>query len=73
VSGGMSELIGAEHSDEFLKLAPHAEHVEVPDAAHMVAGDANDHFLAAISPFLKKQAARRAGKRHAERRGADRS
>lgn len=57
VSGGMSELIGAEHAEEFLKLAPHAEHVEVADASHMVAGDANDHFLAAISPFLKRQAA----------------
>lgn len=57
VSGGMSELIGAEHAEEFLKLAPHAEHVEVSDASHMVAGDANDHFLAAISPFLKRQAA----------------
>ena len=44
VTGGQSELIGAEHADEFLKLAPHAEHTEVPDAAHMVAGDANDRF-----------------------------
>jgi len=56
VTGGMSELIGAEHADEFLKLAPHAEHVEVSEAAHMVAGDANDRFLAAIMPFLKRQA-----------------
>ncbi len=57
VSGGMSELIGAEHAEEFLKLAPHAEHIELEDAAHMVAGDANDHFLSAISPFLQRQAA----------------
>ncbi|AKS42894.1 alpha/beta fold hydrolase [Wenzhouxiangella marina] len=56
VTGGMSELIGAEHAEEFLKLAPHAEHAEVADAAHMVAGDANDRFLGAIMPFLKKQA-----------------
>ena len=56
ISGGMSELIGPEHTAEFLKLAPHAEHIEVADAAHMVAGDANDHFLSAISPFLKRQA-----------------
>ncbi len=56
VTGGMSELIGAEHADEFLKLAPHAEHVEVSEAAHMVAGDANDRFLAAIMPFIKRQA-----------------
>lgn len=56
VSGGMSELIGAEHVSEFRKLAPHAETVELSDAAHMVAGDANDHFLAAITPFLRRQA-----------------
>ena len=56
VTGGMSELIGAEHAEEFLKLAPHAEHAEVADAAHMVAGDANDRFLGSIMPFLKKQA-----------------
>ncbi len=62
VSGGMSELIGAEHAEEFLKLAPHAEHVDVPDAAHMVAGDANDHFLSAIAPFLKRQAKQGASK-----------
>jgi pimeloyl-ACP methyl ester carboxylesterase len=62
VSGGQSELIGAEHAEEFLKLAPHAEHVEVADAAHMVAGDANDHFLSAIAPFLKRQASQGAKK-----------
>lgn len=62
ISGGQSELIGAEHADEFLKLAPHAEHIEVGDAAHMVASDANDHFLAAIAPFLKRQASQGAKK-----------
>ncbi len=56
ISGGVSELIGAEHSREFLKLAPHAEHIEVPEAGHMVVGDSNDRFLTAISPFLKRQA-----------------
>ncbi len=56
IAGGMSELIGAEHISEFRKLAPHAETVEVSDAAHMVAGDANDHFLSAITPFLRRQA-----------------
>ncbi len=56
VTGGQSELIGAEHADEFLKLAPHAEHREIADAAHMVAGDANDRFLGAIAAFLKRHA-----------------
>lgn len=62
VSGGQSELIGAEHAEEFLKVAPHAEHVEVGDAAHMVAGDANDHFLNAITPFLRREARKGAKK-----------
>ncbi|MEN1727771.1 MAG: alpha/beta hydrolase [Pseudomonadota bacterium] len=56
VTGGQSELIGGEHAEEFLKLAPHAEHTEVNDASHMVAGDANDRFLSAIMPFLKRRA-----------------
>ncbi len=54
VSGGKSELISEEHVQEFLKLAPDAEHVEVPDASHMVAGDVNDRFLQATMPFLRK-------------------
>jgi hypothetical protein len=46
-------------SEEFLKLAPHAEKATVADATHMVAGDNNDHFMgAAIAPFLKRQAPR---------------
>jgi non-heme chloroperoxidase len=58
ISGGKSELIADEHVEEFLKLCPHAEHVSVDDAAHMVAGDVNDRFLHAAVPFLKKHTAR---------------
>lgn len=57
VAGGQSELIGQEHIEEFLKLAPHAEQATVEDAAHMVAGDRNDHFMGAVTPFLKRQTA----------------
>jgi pimeloyl-ACP methyl ester carboxylesterase len=57
VTGGQSEMIGEEHIAEFLKLAPHAEQVTVDDAAHMVAGDRNDHFMGAVAPFLDRQAA----------------
>ena len=57
VSGGKSELISEAHVAEFLKLAPHAEHVSVADASHMVAGDVNDRFMRAVEPFLSKQAA----------------
>ncbi len=57
ISGGRSELIAEEHVDEFLKLAPHAKHENVPDAGHMVAGDVNDRFLQTILPFLKQHTA----------------
>lgn len=57
VAGGQSELIGQEHIEEFLKLAPHAEQATVDDAAHMVAGDRNDHFMGAVTPFLNRQSA----------------
>lgn len=52
VSGGESDMIGSEHVDEFIKLAPHAERAEVEGAGHMVAGDANDAFIESITPFL---------------------
>ncbi|MDT8437913.1 MAG: alpha/beta hydrolase [Wenzhouxiangellaceae bacterium] len=58
ISGGLSELIGEEHVAEFRKLAPHAEHVSVAEAGHMVAGDTNDRFLTAVVPFLKKHTPR---------------
>ncbi|NBD94899.1 MAG: alpha/beta fold hydrolase [Gammaproteobacteria bacterium] len=58
VSGGQSELLGAEHADEFLKLAPHAEHIDLTDGGKSAAGDSDDHFLGAIAPFLKKQASK---------------
>ena len=63
VSGGQSELLGTEHADEFLKLTPHAEHIELPDAGHTVVGDDNDRFLSAIAPFLKKQSSKGAAAR----------
>jgi hypothetical protein len=36
-------------------LAPHAEYTDIIDATHMVAGDANDAFSAAILGFLGRQ------------------
>ncbi|MEM1081051.1 MAG: alpha/beta hydrolase, partial [Pseudomonadota bacterium] len=57
ISGGRSELIAEEHVAEFQKLAPHAEHIQVPDAGHMVAGDVNDQFMHVLMPFLQQHAA----------------
>lgn len=52
VRGGSSELVKQEHVKEFLALAPHAKFVDVAGARHMVAGDRNDVFSAAIVDFL---------------------
>jgi pimeloyl-ACP methyl ester carboxylesterase len=54
VSGGRSDVVSRHTIDEFLQLAPHAEHVELPEATHMVAGDANDRFTDAIVDFLHR-------------------
>ncbi len=53
VRGGSSELVQEEHAKEFLALVPHARFADVSGARHMVAGDKNDQFAAAIMDFLK--------------------
>jgi pimeloyl-ACP methyl ester carboxylesterase len=52
VRGAASELVSEAHVREFLALVPHAGYVDVAGARHMVAGDRNDHFSAAIMTFL---------------------
>jgi pimeloyl-ACP methyl ester carboxylesterase len=52
VRGASSELVQERHVREFLELVPHAEYVDVAGARHMVAGDNNDRFSAAILDFL---------------------
>lgn len=52
VSGGRSELVNETHVREFLSLVPHAHHVRLPEATHMVVGDDNDAFTRTISAFL---------------------
>lgn len=54
VSGGRSDVVSDHTIDEFLALAPHAEHLRIDDATHMVAGDANDRFGAVVSAFLQR-------------------
>jgi pimeloyl-ACP methyl ester carboxylesterase len=54
VRGTSSELVTEDHVREFLELVPHAEYIDVAGARHMVAGDRNDHFSAAIMSFLDK-------------------
>ena len=54
VRGGLSDVLSEEGAQEFLKLCPHGEYVNVTGAAHMVAGDRNDIFGNAVIAFLAR-------------------
>jgi pimeloyl-ACP methyl ester carboxylesterase len=51
ISGGRSDIVSTETIAEFLAHVPHAEHVRLAEATHMVAGDANDTFTQAVLHF----------------------
>jgi pimeloyl-ACP methyl ester carboxylesterase len=53
LSGSRSDVVSSQTVDEFLRLVPHARHVSLADATHMVAGDANDAFTREISQFMQ--------------------
>ncbi|MFT3667371.1 MAG: alpha/beta hydrolase [Pseudoxanthomonas sp.] len=52
ISGGRSDLVSEKTVDEFKQLVPHARHVHLPQATHMVAGDDNDAFTATVLEYL---------------------
>jgi non-heme chloroperoxidase len=52
VRGAESDVLSAEIAREFAELAPSGTLAEVPRAGHMVAGDNNDAFTAAIEAWL---------------------
>lgn len=54
VRGGLSDVLSEEGAQSFLGMCPHAEYVNVTDAAHMVAGDRNDIFGSAVIDFLTR-------------------
>jgi pimeloyl-ACP methyl ester carboxylesterase len=54
VRGGRSDVLSRDLAEEFLALVPHAEFADVGDAHHMVAGDENDVFSAAVIDFLTR-------------------
>jgi non-heme chloroperoxidase len=54
VRGGLSDLLTEEGVRDFHRLCPHSEYVNVLDAAHMIAGDRNDAFAAAVIEFLRR-------------------
>lgn len=54
VRGGKSDVMTDEGVAELQAVLPHSELVVVPKAGHMVAGDDNDIFSAAIGDFLNR-------------------
>lgn len=52
VRGRLSDLVTETEAQAFLEMAPHAEYVDVANAAHMIAGDKNDVFMSAILDFV---------------------
>lgn len=53
ISGGRSDIVSDATIDEFLAHVPHATHVRLADATHMVAGDANDAFTRTVLEFVE--------------------
>jgi len=51
--GSRSDLVSPEDAQHFLTVVPHAQYRDVSGAGHMVAGDKNDLFIAAMLEFLK--------------------
>jgi len=56
VRGGLSDVLSEEGAQSFLKQCPHAEYVNVENAAHMIAGDRNDVFAGSVIDFLNRVA-----------------
>ncbi|MEM7708897.1 MAG: alpha/beta hydrolase [Pseudomonadota bacterium] len=53
ISGERSEVVSERGAKRLLELIPHAQHVVIKDAHHMVAGDSNQPFTAAVLDFLR--------------------
>ena len=54
VRGRMSDIVSDESVSELKQLVPHAEIADVAEAGHMVAGDRNDIFNAAVIDFVQR-------------------
>lgn len=55
VRGAISDVVSPQAAQDFLSLLPSAEFYDVPGAGHMVAGDDNDAFNAAVIDFLRRR------------------
>jgi pimeloyl-ACP methyl ester carboxylesterase len=58
IRGGRSRIVSETGVREFREMVPHAEFVDISDAHHMVAGDANDAFNEAVFAFVDQQTRR---------------
>jgi non-heme chloroperoxidase len=52
VRGGLSDVLSEDGANAFLAVVPTARYANVGQAAHMVAGDRNDIFVASVAEFL---------------------
>ncbi len=55
VRGGRSDVVSPEGARALQALVPTARFVDLADAGHMVAGDANDEFTQTIIDFLREE------------------
>jgi len=55
VRGSKTDVLSQEGVQSFKSFVPHAEVVDVAEAGHMVAGDQNTIFAAAVLDFAKRQ------------------
>lgn len=55
VRGAQSDVVTPEAVREFLALCPHASHVDVADAGHMLTGDDNDVFGQVAIGFIRQK------------------
>jgi peroxiredoxin len=55
VRGRVSDLVSSAKAAEFCARFPAVEFVDVSGAGHMVAGDRNDAFTAAVADFLERR------------------
>ena len=53
LSGARSDVVSRSTVDEFLRLVPQAQHVELAQATHMLAGDANDAFTREVIHYVQ--------------------
>jgi pimeloyl-ACP methyl ester carboxylesterase len=53
ISGERSDIVSASTIEEFLHCVPHAQHVRVARATHMIVGDRNDAFTDAVRNFIQ--------------------